>query len=78
MNVGIAFNAYVLIFWGLGGYLLFQKNLAKEWGWLLIGIGLIIVLFQARVYAFTNLLGLIISIFLFGLSYFFFDSSEKK
>ncbi|AFY37824.1 Forkhead-associated protein [[Leptolyngbya] sp. PCC 7376] len=78
MNVGISFNAYVLIFWGLGGYLLFQKNLSKEWGWLLIGIGLLVVLFQARIYAFTNLLGLIISLVLFGLSYFFFDNSEKK
>lgn len=78
MRVGISFNAYVLIFWALGGYLLFQKNLAKEWGWLLIGIGLLVVLFQARIYAFTNLLGLLISFVLFGLSYFFFDNSEKN
>ena len=78
MRVDISFNAYVLIFWALGGYLLFPKNLVKEWCWLLIGIGLLVVLFQARIYAFTNLLGLLISFVLFGLSYFFFDNSEKK
>lgn len=78
MRIGISFRAYVLILWGAGVYLLLQKNIAKEWGWLLIGIGTVIMLFQARVYAYANLLGIVISAILFGLSYFFFDYSEKK
>lgn len=78
MRVGISFNAYVLIFWILGGYLLFQKNMPKEWGWLLIAIGILIMLVRGRVYAFANLLELVIAFGLLWLSYFFFDNSEKS
>lgn len=78
MSVGISFNAYVLIFWALGGYLLFQKNMPKEWGWLLIAAGILIMLVRGRVYAFANLLELVISFGLLYLSYFFFDNSTPE
>lgn len=78
MSFGISFNAYVLILWGLGGYLLFQKNIPKEWGWLLIAAGILIMLVRGRIYAFANLLELLISFGLFYLSYFFFDNSTPE
>jgi pSer/pThr/pTyr-binding forkhead associated (FHA) protein len=73
----IAANTQIGIFAGIAGVLLciagavflFQRRFNKNWGWLLLAIGIGVILFTARVFVSVNLLAIIAAIALFLAGY---------
>jgi len=76
-RIGVVFNAYIILLWIAGGYLIFQNKINKQWGFLLIGISLIMMLLTSQIIAFANLLQLIIAFALMGLGYYLFSINNN-
>lgn len=77
-RIGVVFNAYIILLWIAGGYLIFQNKINKQWGFLLIGISLIMMLLTSHIIAFANLLQLIIAFALMGLGYYLYSIGNNS
>jgi pSer/pThr/pTyr-binding forkhead associated (FHA) protein len=73
----IAANTQIGIIAGIAGVLLciagavffFQRRFEKNWGWLLIAAGVLIILFRAKIFVSINLLAIIAAVGLFLAGY---------
>ena len=55
----------------------FENKINKQWGFLLIGISLIMMLLTSQIIAFANLLQLIIAFALMGLGYYLYSINNN-